>query len=372
MQKTKTFFIQTYGCIQNQSDSERIKAFYQEQAMREVDDWKIADLVIINTCIVRESAENRAFGLVNKIDIYRKEQNKKIEIIVTGCLPGVAHRVTTAAERKKKVEELYKRFPQVDKFLPTEEISFWLDPIRDKKRAGMITISTGCNNFCSFCIVPMARGREKSRPMNEILEESSRLITDGFEEVILIGQNVNSYGNDLVDKKILTKNMGKTRFTTLFPELLENVAKMGFKKVSFVSSNPWDFSDDLIDVIAKYPNINRTIHLPVQSGDDEILGKMKRAYTAGQYLDLIDKIREKVVGVEFTTDVIIGFCGESEQQFQHTIDLCNKVGFKMVYLNKYSPRKGTFSAANYPDNVPSETKHKRWLRADIEINHFQH
>lgn len=372
MKKVKTFFIQTYGCIQNQSDSERIKAFYQEQGFAENTSWQDSDLVIINTCIVRESAENRAFGLVNNIDIYRKENKKDIEIVVTGCLPGVAHHSINNKDKQKKIEELYKRFPQVDKFLPVEEISFCLDPIRDKKRAGMVTISNGCNNFCSFCIVPMARGREKSRPMADILTEVDNLKKSGFEEIVLIGQNVNSYGNDLVNKKVLAKNMGKTRFTTLFPELLEKVAKRGFKKVSFVSSNPWDFSDELIDVIAKHPNINRTIHLPVQSGDDEILAKMKRAYTAIQYLELIDKIRSKITNVEFTTDVIIGFCGESERQFENTIDLCKKVGFKMVYLNKYSPRTGTFSALNYPDNVPSKIKHQRWLRADIEINHFEH
>lgn len=372
MKKLKTFFIQTYGCIQNQSDSERIKAFYQEQGLTETLDWMNSDLVVINTCIVRESAENRAFGLVNNIDIYRKQYKKQIEIIVTGCLPGVAHHALNTKDKQRKIDDLYKRFPQVDKFLPVEEISFWLDPIRDKKRAGMVTISNGCNNFCSFCIVPMARGREKSRPMEEVLAEVDGIKKAGFEEIILIGQNVNSYGNDLVDKKILARNMGKTRFTTLFPNLLEEVAKRGFKKVSFVSSNPWDFSDELIEVIAKNPNINRTIHLPVQSGDDEILAKMKRGYTAKQYLELIDKIRQKVNDVEFTTDVIIGFCGENDEQFEHTLELCKSVGFKMVYLNKYSPRAGTFSALNYPDNVPSKVKHQRWLRADIEINHFKH
>lgn len=372
MKKQLKFWVTTFGCAQNRSDSERIKAHYMEMGMKEVFEYQQADVAIINTCIVRESAENRAFGLINNIDIYRVAKNKKIKIVVTGCLPGVAHHQLKEAQRKEKIKILYKRFPQVDEFLPISEISFQLDPIREKKSAALVTISTGCNNFCSFCIVPMARGKEKSRPMEEVLKEAFKVKNEGFEEIVLIGQNVNSYGNDLVEKKVIKRNMGKTRFTTLFPNLLSEVAKMGFKKVSFISSNPWDFSDDLIDVIAKYPNIDRVIHLPVQSGDNEILKRMKRAYTSEEYIELIAKIREKVSGVEFTTDVIIGFPGEDEKAFENTLKLCQQVGYKMVYLNKYSPRKGTFSALNYKDDVSSFVKHERWKRADIEINHFSH
>jgi len=262
----KSFFIQTFGCVQNQSDSERVKAFYSELGMSEANDWKEADTVIINTCIVRESAENRAYGLINNVDIYRKENSKDMKIVVTGCLPGVAHNQNNPEVKQKKLDELYKKFPQVSEFLSIKDISFSLDPLRDKKRAAMITISTGCNNYCSFCIVPMARGKEISRPMADILSEAQKTRESGFSEVVLIGQNVNSYGNDLVDKKVLTKNMGKTRFTTLFPELLEKIASMGFEKVSFVSSNPWDFSDELIETMAKHKNIDRILHLPVQSG----------------------------------------------------------------------------------------------------------
>ncbi len=381
----QTFFIQTFGCIQNQSDSERVKAYYTEQGLKEAGTWQKADVVVINTCIVRESAENRAYGLINNIDIYRKETGKNIKIVVTGCLPGVAHHVVNKEQRLKKIEELYKKFPQVQEFLPIKNISFELDPLRDKKRAGMVTISTGCNNFCSFCIVPMARGKEISRPFEEVLAEVEAILASGFEEIVLIGQNVNSYGSDLVQLgqeyilpdgnkvlPVIVRNMGKPRIPTLFPYLLEMVAKKPFKKVGFVSSNPWDFSDELIDVIARNKNIDRVIHLPVQSGDDGMLLKMKRAYTAADYLALVKKIREKVEGVEFTTDVIIGFSGETEEQFQNTVTLCKEVGYKMVYLNKYSPRKGTFSAHNFPDDVPSDVKHERWKRADIEINHFEH
>ncbi len=368
----KSFFIQTFGCIQNQSDSERVKAYYSELGMIEASEWKEANTVIINTCIVRESAENRAYGLINNIDIYRKEQKKDIKIVVTGCLPGVAHNSQRPEEKEQKLAELYKKFPQVSEFLSIKDISFQLDPLRDKKRAAMVTISTGCNNYCAFCIVPMARGKEVSRPYDEVITEAKKAKEAGFKEIVLIGQNVNSYGNDLVLQKVLKRHMGKTRFTTLFPKLLEEVAQMGFEKVSFVSSNPWDFSDELIEVIASNKNIDRLLHLPVQSGDDAMLAKMKRAYSAADYLELVNKIREKVEGVEFTTDVIIGFSGETEEQFQNTVKLCQTVGYKMVYLNKYSPRIGTFSQKNYPDDVPSEVKHERWKRADIEINHFEH
>lgn len=368
----KSFFIQTFGCVQNQSDSERVKAFYSELGMSEANDWKEADTVIINTCIVRESAENRAYGLINNVDIYRKENSKDMKIVVTGCLPGVAHNQNNPEVKQKKLDELYKKFPQVSEFLSIKDISFSLDPLRDKKRAAMITISTGCNNYCSFCIVPMARGKEISRPMADILSEAQKTRESGFSEVVLIGQNVNSYGNDLVDKKVLTKNMGKTRFTTLFPELLEKIASMGFEKVSFVSSNPWDFSDELIETMAKHKNIDRILHLPVQSGDDEMLVKMKRAYTSADYLALVEKIKSKIPEIEFTTDIIIGFSGETEKQFLNTVELAKKVGYKVAYLNKYSPRVGTFSENNFPDDVSSDIKHDRWRRADTEINHYEH
>lgn len=375
MSLPQKFFIMTYGCAQNQSDSERVKAYYQDLGYKEVLTWKRADLVVVNTCIVRESAENRAFGLINNIDIYRKEKKKKIKIVVTGCLPGVAHHVIDKKTRAKKIADLYKRFPQVDEFLPIAKISYDLDPVRDKKKAGLVTISTGCNNFCSFCIVPAARGREVSRKMEDILAEVDRLIAQGFEEVVLIGQNVNSYGSDLVAKGkefVVVKQLGRPRIPTMFPLLLEKVAQKKLKKVSFVSSNPWDFSEELIEVIAKYPNIDRKIHLPLQSGDDEILKKMKRSYTVAQYLDLIKKIRAKVEGVSFTTDIIIGFCGETKEQFENTVKACQEVGFVMTYINKYSPRVGTVSAKLYPDDVPSTEKRRRWLQADVEINHYVH
>ena len=351
MQKRGKFFIKTFGCIQNTADSERIKAFYWDKGYDEVFNWKEADEVVINTCIIRESAENRVYGLINKIKKNQNPNDKKIRIIVTGCLAGLADRDKTG----KKLAQLKRNFPEVSEFLPIEKISFKVDPIRNKKMAALITISNGCNNFCSYCIVPYAKGREKSRNLKEVLLEIDRVIEQGFKEVILIGQNVNSYGIDLTG-------------ASLFPRLLEEVAKKKLEKISFISSNPWDFSDELIKVIAKYKNIERLIHLPVQSGDDEILKKMNRNYTAKQYLQLVKKIRDKVPSVRFSTDIIIGFPGEDEKAFQNTVKLCKKVKFEIAYLNKYSPRKGTVSEKLYKDEIPQSEKKRRWKVLDELIN----
>ncbi|HEX8923772.1 MAG TPA: MiaB/RimO family radical SAM methylthiotransferase, partial [Patescibacteria group bacterium] len=324
----KKVYIKTFGCIQNSADSERVKTYFWDKGYSETNDWKDAETVVINTCIIRESAENRAYGLIDKIDKWNKKSKKKIKIIVTGCLSGLAAKDKTG----KKLKQLQRDFPAVDKFLPIEEISFSIEPLRNKKGAALIPISSGCNNFCSYCIVPFARGGEVSRSFEEILGEIEKVVKMGFKEIVLIGQNVNSYGSDLVKKDntfilpdgrkveaVMVKSMGKARIPTLFPYLLEETAKRPVDKVSFVSSNPWDFSDELIEVIAKYPNIERLLHLAVQSGDDEVLKKMNRGYTAAEYIELTDKIKEKIEDVRLSTDFIIGFPGEDEKAFQNTV-----------------------------------------------------
>lgn len=331
----KKVYIKTFGCAQNVADSERIKVFYWQKGYETVNDWKKADLVVINSCVVRESAENRVYGLINEINKYSKKNEKKATIILTGCLVGILG--------KRKIKG-------VDEVVKIKEIGFETAPMRDRKKAALIPISSGCDNFCSYCIVPYARGREISRPMAEILKEVDEAVGEGFEEVVLVGQNVNSYGK------------GK------FPKLLEEVAKKKLKKISFVSSNPWDFSDELIEVIAKYKNIDRLIHLPLQSGDDEILKKMNRNYTAKIYLELVKKIKKKIKGVGLSTDILIGFPGEDNKAWENTVKICKKVGFEIAYLNKYSPRAGTVSAKLYKDEVPMEVKKKRWRELDRLIN----
>ena len=336
-------FIKTFGCVQNEADSERVKAHFWEKGDKLVDDWKEADTVVINSCVIREKAENRVYGLIDKIRKFEQtprpkgapplKKGGKRQIVLTGCLVPIV---------KKKIKG-------VDEMLPIKNISFDIEPLRNNKKAAMIPISSGCDNYCSYCIVPYSRGREISRKMEEILIEVDRAIEKGFEEVVLIGQNVNSYQPS-------------------FPKLLEMVAKKKLEKISFISSNPWDFSDELIDTIAKYPNINRLIHLPFQSGDDEILRKMNRAYTQKDYLGLVKRIRSQISDVRFSTDIIVGFPGEDETAFQNTVSVCKKVIFDIAYINKYSPRRGTVSAKLYQDDIPMAEKKRRWVILNELVN----
>jgi len=281
--------------------------------------------------LVRESAENRVYGLIKNILDF--DRNKKI--VLTGCLAGL--------ERAKVLTDKVE-------IMPISDISYKIEPLREEKEIALVPISFGCDNFCSYCIVPYARGREKSRSEKEILAEIDKATENGFKKVMLIGQNVNSY-----------RKGG-------FAKLLEKVAKKNLEKISFVSSNPWDFSDKLIEVIAKNKNIDRLIHLPVQSGDDGILKKMNRKYSAKEYLSLVEKIRKKVEKVEFSTDILIGFPGEDAKAFKNTVSLCKKVGFKVAYLNKYSPRAGTVSDKLYKDDISTEEKKKRWRVLEELIN----
>lgn len=348
--KNKSVYIKTFGCSQNMADSERIKAYYWEKGWKNTETLAEADEVVINTCIVRESAENRAWGLVNKVNSLRKKNKKKRKIVVTGCAVGAY-----GQKDIKGVDEWVK----IDKFL------VW-DPIRTKRGAALVSISTGCDNHCSFCIVPKARGKERSRTMADVLAEIDRAIETGFSEVVLIGQNVNSYGSDFGGESWV--HMGKKRIKSLFPTLLELVAKKNLDKISFISSNPWDFSDELIEVIAKNENIDRLLHLPFQSGNDEILKKMNRSYTKKDYLELVAKIKKAVPNVKFSTDIIIGFSGETEEMFEDTVDVCKQVNFDIAYLNKYSPRVGTVSAKLFADDVPWKVKKARWVRLNELVN----
>lgn len=347
------FFIKTFGCIQNTSDSERIKAHYWENGWQEAKNWKEADEVVINTCVIRQSAENRAYGFLRNVQKLGKK------VVITGCLVGVMNK------NNKKKMETRKNFPGIE-FRAIDKYVIKTEPIKKFKGVVLVPISYGCNNMCSYCIVPQAKGKEISRPMAEILTDVDKAIEKGNKKTLLIGQNVNSYGSELSDCGYVF--MGKKRFKSLFPNLLAEVAKKDLDQVSFVSNNPWDFSDDLIEVMAKYKNIDRLIHLPFQAGDDEILKKMNRNYTKQEYLDLVKKIKSRVDGARFSTDIIIGFPGESDKAFEKTVDICRQVGFEVAYLNKYSPRPGTVSEKLYPDDVPMKVKKERWVRLNEMIN----
>src|SRR3989338_79875 len=352
----RTYFIKTFGCAQNESDSERIASELIGRGMAQASDIYSADHVIINTCMVREMAENRVYGTVHNL-VKRKEQTSKPEkIVVTGCMVGMAVRDKSG----KFMRMIKKRLPGVDEFLPIEEVGFDHAPLRTDVLSAWVPIANGCNNFCTFCVVPFTRGREISRPYEDILDECRELAANGYKKITLLGMNVNSYGADLVvgpeniqvlrdiDKKyfseiekrrkgekvnkeingyklpdgrmvkpVLVKHLNRLRIPTLFPYLLEDIANIkGVEKVDFISSNPWDMSDEVVDIIANNTNITRLVHFALQSGSNSVLKRMNRWYTSQDYLMLLTKIRKKIPNVEFSTDIIVGFCGETDKEFK--------------------------------------------------------
>ncbi|MBP9816156.1 MiaB/RimO family radical SAM methylthiotransferase [Candidatus Woesebacteria bacterium] len=398
------YFVKTFGCQQNVADSERVEARLQARGMTPASSYEDADQIVINTCMVRESAENRVYGLVDNLGKL-KEDRPSLKIIVTGCMVGVAFRDKTG----KILKKIKKAMPAVDEFMPIEEVGFDFAPIRTSKTAAWVPISNGCNNFCTFCIVPFTRGREVSRPYEDIIDECKELIKDGYKEVTLLGQNVNSYGADLIlgekniqvmrdlpdktyfdDKDVevgarskkdpvfrangrviepvYVKHLGRLRIPTLFPHLLEDIAQMGFERVDFVSSNPWDFSDEVIDVIARNKNVTRVLHLPLQHGDNNVLKRMNRWYSREEYMDIIKKIREKIPEMKFTTDIIVGFCGETKEEFENTVDICEQVGFYKAYVAMYSQRPMTAATKVMADDVPHPEKKRRWQVLEKLVN----
>jgi tRNA-2-methylthio-N6-dimethylallyladenosine synthase len=375
--------------------------------MEPASDYEDANYVVINTCMVRQSAEDRVYGLVRNLGELKRKKHQEgtaFKILVTGCMVGVAFRDRSG----RYLASIRERMPDVDEFLPIEEVGFDHEPVRQDKRHAWVPISNGCNNFCTFCIVPFTRGREISRPYDEVITECQNLKATGYDSVMLLGQNVNSYGADLVVgenniqvmrdidktyfengakapasedtivpsyringkslKPIFVNHLGRKRIPTLFPYLLEDIARMGFRKVDFVSSNPWDFSDELIEVIARNRNISRTLHLPVQSGDDATLRRMNRWYTAAEYIALTDKLKEKVPGVMFTTDIIVGFPGETPEAFQNTLDLAIQVGFVKAYVAQYSQRPMTAATKVFADDVSPAEKKRRWQALEDAVN----
>lgn len=372
----QSFFIKTFGCQQNVADSQRIASYYMARGYTQARSMKSASEVVINTCMIRQSAEDRVTGLVKNIS---KSRIPKPKIVITGCMVGMA----TRDETGKYLAALRKRMPEVDEFLPLEEVGFDYPALRNDVTHSWVPISNGCNNFCTFCVVPFTRGREVSRPFVDIIDEIKDLAKNDCREVTLLGQNVNSYGADLVKnetegyklpsgrvvKPVIVKHLGRFRIPTLFPYLLEEVCKInGIKTVKFISSNPWDFSDELIEVIAKNSIIDRNIHLAVQSGDDGVLKRMNRWYTRGEYLNLVRKIKSKIKGAQISTDIIVGFPGETNEQFQNTIKLAEEADFAYAYVAKYSSRPNTAATKAFADDVPYAEKERRFHILDELIN----
>ncbi len=366
MNMPNKFYIFTFGCQMNKADSQRIAGAYLSRGWQQAQQPEQADEIIINTCSVRQAADDRAVGLVTKL----KALANKPTLILTGCM--LYH------DRSY----LTKKLPMVDKFVPIEEVGFDYRPARNQTDHAWVPISTGCNSFCSYCVVPFARGLEKSRSMKEVIQEVEFLVGQGCKHITLLGQNVNSYGLEKVN--ISKRKLGqlgekmpdfKDRYHTYknkppFVVLLEELVKFKqLKKISFMTSNPWDFYDELIDVIAQNPIIDRDLHIPVQSGSNRILRLMNRWYSFDQYLNLVQKIKIRIPKARISTDIIVGFPTETEFDFQQTVKLAKAVGWHLAYIAMYSPRPNTAAYKSFKDNIPYLVKKRRFHILDELINH---
>lgn len=362
--KGKYYLIKTFGCQANVRDEEVLSGYLEKAGFKKTDDDSKANLVIINTCAVRENAEEKVYGEIGKFKI-NKTKDPNFILCVCGCM----------MQEENAASYIMKTYPHVSLVFGTHNVNKILDLLEEKLTSkkkiidvvsfagdvvenlpsvrldpykAFVNITYGCDKFCTYCIVPYTRGRERSRKLDEIVTECKKLVDEGYQEITLLGQNVNSYGKDFHDG-------------TNFAKVLEEVAKLNIPRLRFMTSHPWDFSDDMLEVIAKYPNIMKCIHLPVQSGSTSVLRLMGRRYTREEYLSLVDRIRKVIPGVALTTDIIVGFPNETEEQFEDTLTLCETVKYDAAFTFIYSPRKGT-PAAKMIDNVSSSTKHERFNR----------
>jgi tRNA dimethylallyltransferase len=372
MQKKKTYKIITFGCQSNLSDSERIAKVMDSIGFLKTQDVNSCDVLIFNSCSVKKSAEDRVFGQARNI-AKTKEKNKNIKVILTGCM---LHHKLDYLDKKApfvdiflKIKDLHtlpKRLGYKAKVNPKEYLSF--EAKHESKFRAYVPISYGCNNFCTYCIVPFSRGREYSRPKKEIINEIKNLIKKGYKEIWLLGQNVNSYGIENYSERTMwsgkTKKGVKPKIKkgcSTFTDLLKEVDKIpGDFWIRYTSPHPKDFTDDLIDIMAKSKKITNYIHLPVQSGDNKILKKMNRTYSVEHFEKLVKKIRKKIPNISITTDTIVGFSSETKKQFENTKKLYKRVGFDMAFISKYSPRPQTASQIAFLDDVSNEEKERRF------------
>ena len=378
----KTYFIKTFGCQMNVSDSERIAGFLETQKLKLAENIREADLVIFNTCGVRQMAEDRAYGQIHNL----RKNNPEIKIILTGCL---ANRQDARKRLKDKVDLFFsindfskfenwliKNYLKISarKKIPPCSNYLSINPKYSDMHSAFVPIMTGCDNFCSYCIVPYARGREVSRPIQDIFKEIENLVYEKYQKITLLGQNVNSYFHKISPSSESISTIQKSEMKNIFDNrtfahakttkitfpILLNFLAQSFPKInfSFLTSHPKDFSEKLMKIIAQNENINREIHLPIQSGSDKILRAMNRPYTRKHYLSLIKKAQKIIPNVSFTTDIIIGFPSETEKDFLQTVDIFQKVKYNEAYLNKYSPRPGTV-AIKLGDPISWEEKKRR-------------
>lgn len=366
--KGKTYYIHTYGCQANYRDEEIISGILTKAGFLKTNDEN-ADIIILNTCAVRENAEDKVFGKIGELKAI-KAKNKNAIIAICGCMVQQIHIINKILDIYKHVDLIFGTHNITDLPKLLDEIILKRNKIVDVKSQpslieenlpstrlssfkAFVNISYGCDKFCTYCIVPYTRGKERSRKMEDILNECRELKEAGYQEVTLLGQNVNAYGKDFKDG-------------TTFAKLLEEVAKLNIPRIRFLTSHPWDFKEEMIDVIAKYDNIMKYIHLPVQSGSSEILKLMGRRYTSDQYKQLVKLIRSKIKDVYLSTDIIVGFPNETEEQFQETLEMVKFAQYDSAFTFIYSPRNNT-PAAKMTDNVTREEKSSRFKRLVAEL-----
>lgn len=386
--KGKSFYIRTFGCQMNERDSETLAGMLSDLGYRETMDRNKADVIIMNTCSVRENADRRFFGNLGQLKRI-KEERPDVIIAVCGCMMQQQHIIDTLKSKYTWVDLVFgtyniHEFPKllgnvlderkkvVDVWDQADEIVEGLPAQRKHPYKAFVNIMYGCDNFCSYCIVPYTRGRERSRDPEAILEEVKALAADGVLEITLLGQNVNSYrgqiGNQDKEEADGGKVMDSSGEYVSFAGLIHMLNEVeGLKRIRFTTSHPKDLSDELIDAFASCEKLCPHIHLPVQSGSTRILEKMNRKYTKEEYLELVEKLRRKTPDIAITTDIIVGFPGETEEDFEETLDIVRKVGFDSAFTFLYSIRKGT-TAENFPDQVAEEVKHERFNRLVEEMN----
>ena len=366
--KLERFYLKTFGCQMNYSDSERLATVLESISIERAEEMENADVVILNTCSVKQHAEDRVHGFVHNA----KKQGKIVGL--TGCM--VKKSSTQLQEEKDPILKRHKKIdfvfriedlPKVPDFLKDFDDSiqrpdwdfdtndyFHIEPKLEEKFRAFVPIMTGCDKFCTYCVVPFTRGRERSRSYLEIMEECQKHVKNGVKEITLVGQNVNSYFLDDSSKKMLQRQ-------TDFAILLDDIAQIeGLKRLRFTSPHPRHMGDDVLEVIAKNENIARNFHLPVQSGSSEVLRRMGREHNIQKFKRITAKARQLVPDITITTDIIIGFCGETEEEFQETLELFEEEQFIMAYISKYSPRPGTFSGEKMEDDVSQEDKERRF------------
>jgi tRNA-2-methylthio-N6-dimethylallyladenosine synthase len=368
----KKFYIETYGCQMNFADSEIVNAILLEKGMNPVSDAELADIILVNTCSIRENAETKVW---NRLKEFRglKAQNKSLTVGVLGCM---AERINDQIIEEEQLVDIvvgpdaYRDIPRlieevedgrkaVNVLLSLEETYADIAPVRTTGNgvSAFVSIMRGCDNMCSFCVVPFTRGRERSRPLESILNEIRQLSDQGYKEVTLLGQNVNSYKD------------GNHTFSTLMDKASLLDPEMRFR---FSSPHPKDFPDELLYLIAERPNLCNYIHIPAQAGSDSMLERMRRPYTRDQYLQLIEKMKGIIPGLSLSTDIIAGFCGETEEEHQQTLSLMREVEYDLAYMFAYSERERTLAYRKFEDDVPQEVKKRRLSEIISQQMSIQH